>query len=711
MNRRGLKMRKAFHNDNRGIALASVMIVMTVCLLIATIVLEITYTSLMSRRVNKFANNNFYTSESALGDIETVLQNVATFTMQQMKSGGSTEFIDTATDTIVKSAGATSLSDTDAISRYLFSQLDNDTKKMLGKLDSTGNYVYDDTKFKVTTIQKKTGTSSTMKSRLVFGVELKYLDPDTNYETNIHTDLVMNDVVHRTPAAAYSLGSYAMFTGGGANFSGNGDTINGSYSCFLQEGNSYIGMMSDEAPTSMKIKGCSVVFDGNRVIINGDVYVEDGALIFSGEKITSATSEQYTEIDIRGTLYINKDAVVVISDGVDLMVRDIVLVDGATKKSVFTDGVSYLNVGGNTSYNCLYPYQVTKSDDLKGLSEAQYVTDWHPGSRAASGCIMGYSKDSGTSTVLEYKSDGKWYYAGTNNSFGGLINYSTYFMPSALTTVYGYDGTKNNVDSEMSNFINMEVLYWQYKNGNGGPLDYSKARYIKSIAGAGGVSRGSITYTNPAGYTFKDVSVIDGITTSKIKSSYGSLLKPDNYYQNIVSGKTVLGKSLTGAVIFVGSNGGFVVNDAVGNNALSLTTAWAPYTLGLNTGSFVGLNLSASKISFTAMGKGVVTSYSMVNGSTEGDDLEEVVDSLKYLNFLGDDILGKDGNGTQYYNITGGETGSWNEFYALGSIDSLYKGGLDAFFSESGSDTSGGDVTVSSSNMYNFITVENWNTK
>ena len=57
---------KKIQKDNRGIALVSVMVLLTVCMLLATVIIEITYSSMISRRVNTRSDNNFYSAESAV---------------------------------------------------------------------------------------------------------------------------------------------------------------------------------------------------------------------------------------------------------------------------------------------------------------------------------------------------------------------------------------------------------------------------------------------------------------------------------------------------------------------------------------------------------------------------------------------------------------------------------------------------------------------
>ncbi len=715
-------------SSNRGVALVSVLIALTVCLLVATVVLEITYTSLLSRKVNKYSNDNFYSSETALDDVETVLQNVAVYTMNQLKTESSTEFIESAASTLLASSNATSLDDTDAISQYLFSQLTEETKAVLGKqteaLDGTTTYEYDSSKFKITTVEKDITTSSSSKSTLTFSVELNYIDPDTNYETRIATDLVMNDVTHRTPASAYSIGSYSMFTGGGATFSGN-DANNHYRSCYLQEGNAYIGMMVSEAPKAVDVNGCSLVFDGNRVIINGDVYVNNGALIFSGDSVTTDGTTTKTQVDIRGTIYINNDSVLIIGDGVDFMCEDIVLVNGDEQWSVFdTSKKTYINKAKDY-YETVYPYDyasfssendtnktsVLTTDDLKANGYLRILDDFY--NKSTSGCIMGYSKSNGTYVLTDFTYDSeknKYYWSYTNKkgevqTFKGSINRDSYFMPEALATIYTYDGGTENVDAEMCNFLNMDVLYWLYKNGDGAIMSMNDgARDMRQLfTSSNTTTRGTITCSD--GYKFKDVALSSDLSTTKYRNQYSAMTTYTSF-NSLVSGKQVLGKTVAGLSLLIGSNGGSVLNGATAaDNVVVMTTRWNNYSLTLSKGNFIGINISADKVGYESQGSGCTTSYSILSAHQEGDDLQGIIDAIKYLCFLK--------NGSENYTSANDRFGSGDEyekFYSLFTFDSLYQGGLDAFFDTDSTSNSGGEITVNSSNMYNFITVENWQT-
>ena len=136
-----------FKRDNRGIALVSVMVLLTVCMLMATVIVEITYSSMLSRRINTRADNNFYSAESAVDDLEAVVQSLAVQAVLDLETPAysSLSFVDAAESRVItaaKGSGYTitstkfvnfSESEFESLSKYMFDQLDYDIKKVLGK--------------------------------------------------------------------------------------------------------------------------------------------------------------------------------------------------------------------------------------------------------------------------------------------------------------------------------------------------------------------------------------------------------------------------------------------------------------------------------------------------------------------------------------------------------------------------------------------------
>jgi hypothetical protein len=234
------------------------------------------------------------------------------------------------------------------------------------------------------------------------------------------------------------------------------------------------------------------------------------------------------------------------------------------------------------------------------------------------------------------------------------------------------------------------------------------AKYIGNLISDSNICERD-TFTFSDGYKFKDVGLYSDFNTDLLINNYDSLttyksgsISESNTFGSLVKDKEVLGRKVAGVTLMVGSNGGAVQNGAsAADNVIVLTTRWNDYNLQLSAGNFIGINLSADKVYYETQGKGCTTSYSILSAHQDGDDLQDIIDSIKYLNFIRKDFVGdwSDKAGANYEN-----------FYALGTIDSLFKGGLDAFFDTDSTSNSGGEITVNSSNMYNFITVENWQT-
>lgn len=709
------KKKKAFLHDNGGVALISVMVVAMVCMLVATVVLQLTYTALLSRKVNKASNSNFYSAESAVDSMETVLQSIAVYSTERLKLDTSKEFIDVAADVLYTSAGTSASADpaaaNAAISEYIFRNIDESYQKILCKKDSDGvpimtegRYTYDGSKFWVSAIQKKEGDGSTTKGTLTVTINMNY-ENEKGYLTNISTDLVMNDVTHRTPASAYSLGSYSMFTGGGATFKGNdvGNTNGGHYylNVFVQEGNAYIGAMRDEAPKALDIYQTGVIFDGNRVIINGDVYLRDHAsLIFAGSSVTDASGNtKKTEVDVRGTIYIDSSSVLVVGDGVDLMTKDIKLDNGSEQWSVFEAGKdSYIKCpdGVTTTFPTkIYPYMETLEQMKAGLPTSHVFDEHGASSNTLGGCIL--FSTGGNCSVVEYNG-GKWYKKGTTAVVDATINHESTFIPQALATFWAYDGTKQSVDAELIKFVNCPVLYWQKNFGDGAAFNMRQPVYLGS--GTPAITKGTLRYeADTPDYTFGKTSFISGINSDYIYDNWTSL---GGGSYTAATSFNFLDTDMNRCNFILGN-----VSEVVHANKTEVLWAnqWQDANVQVPSDSYVGTVISASKGVYSIQGSGASVGYSVLLGNAEGsgDGLDKLVNQYKYVGFIQTSILNKSGNGSRYVLTT-----EWNNFYSLGLLDSLYVGGLESFKNSDDSDDVGGDVTINVTNMYDFISQENW---
>lgn len=697
---RPVSIRKNLKNAaNKGVAMISVMITLTVCLLIATIVLQITYTSLLSRKVNTQASNNFYSAESAIDDVQTVLQSLAVYSASQMSSGD--EFVDTVVSALLTASGATSIADTSLISQYLYNNLDDDLKIIFGKeiTDASGNkvYVYDPLKFSVSAVTKHEAGVTSDKGRLTFSVLLAYED-EKGYFTQISTDLIINDVVTRKSASSYALGSYSMFTGGGVEFYGN-DASSNQRGVFIQEGNCYVGTMGDEAPKAMGIDQ-SIVYLTGATIINGDVYIKNnGALSFTA----GSDGTNRTEITIRGTVYIDSSSALIISEDVDFLCEDIVIVDGSNKYSVFTDNKPYISYSNAESYNKLFPCTGATIEAVK--ANTTICDDFY--SKATGGCVLISSDD----YAYVAETDGTdWYLnkGGTKVKSSALINRSDVCVPQAKATIWTYDGQQVSMDAEMVNFVNVQLLQF---HGTIAPNTgiHAHASQIIGHDATTTVSKSSIDL-DFGGAEIKGVSKISGATTTTQLMNSGlmkSQATGNTLGLTLASmglGSITLGDNTLDAVTFkigkIQDCGENLDND---NSSVLLVCVWEDYTIQQNGGTVVGIVMSADKCTYKILGKYATSSCSVLNAKDEGTNtaktqMDKLFKELQFVSFS------RTSNNYTQYNANGV---NFYDNYELTLLDSLFVGGMTSFTSDGGVEDAG-DAYVDTNSMYDFITVENW---
>ena len=730
-----VEMRKYLKNkDNRGIALVSVMIVMTVVMLMATLIVELAYTSLLSRRVNTKSTKNFYAAQSALDDMSTVLQSIAVYSAKELENSSSDSFVEVAEETLKKAAGISTafggkMSDADSLkmSKFFFDNLTPEVKKVLGSdPDGDGVYTYDASKLRVTAAMKSLTNGTKERGAITLTIELNYED-ENGYMTNIATDLVMNNVVNRPPASQYSLASYSMFTGGGVQFRSNDDPTTASwknygtnYGAFIQEGNAYVGTMKNSS-TALDVSNNGLIFEGNRVIINGDVNLFNGAtLSFPGG---SSSSGQKTLIDIRGTIYIDASSVLVLGKGVDLLVNDIKISSKTRAEDAgWKNSATSIFDKNNTAKQYIkaspskitgksnYPYNeslatMKNKDWLSSNGKAQMMTGFKDGNTA--GCVL-YT-DGTDSYVLNCKYTGtsggndvyKFYTVDGDKAVDTLIiNRDDSLGPIAKATFWGFDGSTHTVDSELANFVNLDVYYFQAQiAGGGGELDMDEAVYLSD---GGTVNRNQTVKVgiNDPEYTMKSVSLLSNYDSNKYKSNISSKKL------SLTEGAANFGESLT----FNGESRStvqFVLGDvdrkAETSGKIIWANQWKDVWFQASKGSFIGTVISAQLGGFENHGQGVSVGYSLLHGNKES--LKKLVNKLKYICIAKSSFVDWSGNGKGY--VGNSDT---DKLYGLALLDSLYKGGMDSFLNETSDSGPGGPVEFDVQSMYDFITIENWRT-
>ncbi|MGN0164976.1 MAG: hypothetical protein ACI39R_02235 [Lachnospiraceae bacterium] len=685
--------------NDKGIALVSVMIVATVCLLVATIVLEITYTSLLSRKVYKTSNDNMYTAESAVDDMESVLQSIAVYAVKRNNANPTESFINIAEDVLLEASGASDLSEHEKIADYIYSQLDSQYKEIFRDKDDAGNVVRDPEKFSVTAVKRSQTEANGSSGSLAITVSFEY-ENDKGFLTRISTDLVLNDVTKRKTASDYSIGSYSMFTGGGITVTGNDIVSNDKkQNVFKQEGNTYIGTMADEAPTAFIIDN-SVVDLAGAAIVNGDIYIKNqGVLCFTSGKDDNGAR---TEVTVKGKIYIDSTSALVINEDIDFMCQDIILVDGSSERSAFdTSENSYINYNGTSTFNAMFPYNAETAADIQdGVNIKANVYDEFA-NKSIGGCILVAKNKKAyvaqfTNTGWKLLGDG----APATNS--ALINANPLCIAEAKTTIRTYDNKEVVVDPELAKFVNCQLLYMQGKTLPNSAMIFNSARYIMQGDSTRTIVKNDVDF-GLGGSSAESFSSVNGMTTTEVSSKLSS--GGDGF--TLTNPISLNGNSYTSVKFKVGVSSDAAQNVTISDPSIVFACLWDAYTVQCNGGYYVGIFISADKCEYKPMGHKYSIGYSILGAmndtsNSESSKLVQLMDDLQYVTFVRDSGLTKN-NG--YFNVNGVDLYDYG--YRLCMIDNLFKGGMTAFSASSGSGT-GGSVTMDSNSMYDFIGVENW---
>ncbi|MGN0164974.1 MAG: pilus assembly PilX N-terminal domain-containing protein [Lachnospiraceae bacterium] len=697
--------------NNQGIALVSVMIIATVCMLVATIVIEMTYNALLSRRVYNSANDNMYSAETAVDEMESVLQSVAVYSVKRNNLNPSESFIDIAEDTLLKSAGASSLLEYDKIADYFYSQLSDYYKKCFGsKKEGSDEYTRDSEKFSITAIKNSQNGTDSSSATLAITVNFLFED-EKGFASRISADLVLNDVTKRRSASDYSMGSYSMFTGGGAEFRGN-DRSDRRLPVFVQEGNVYMGTMSDEAPTALKVTD-SVLYIEGAAIINGDVHL-------NGKTVLNFTAGEddgnnRTEVTIRGTVYIDKEAALVISDEIDFMCRDIVVVDGNNQYSLFdVNSAPYYAYDGTSTYKKYFPYDTTTFKGITNGANNKVHEKYHQtfDNNKVGGCVLISSGDD--AYVAKWNGSGwRLLKGGTEVPTRALINHSVSCMPEAKTTVWTYDNKQVQVDAELAKFVNVQLLYFQRYMAPNTSMHAHYAQMLKHDSNST-----IVRVTLPISFGGAPLANLSSVnmgdnTTELLRGGYldGGPRQDQNglTFRSMGLSDIILGDNVLKGVMFkIGNIQDCGENIPDDRSRILIACTWGAYTIQHNGGTVVGILISADKCRYDVNGKEVTVAYSILNAKEDAVNstkiqIDKLFEELQFVSFTRDPR-----NHTQYYAPGApGHNENYLEYYQLTMLDSMFTGGVKSFINDS-TGSSGGSVTLDVNSMYDFIGVDNW---
>lgn len=297
-------MCRKIKNDNQGIAMISVIILLGIVMLLAGSLMSVASLSYKMRNISQASKDNFYSAEGAVDEVQSIVQQMASMRLAEAKTS-KTDFT-TALCADILSLGANNEERAEALRLRLQATTQSNIKEL--------------------TISNVSVTPDD-SSVVLEDVYIEYED-SKGFATNIRTDIVVNAPTY-TSTPEVPLGKYSMFVGSGADIQGAGGNPNpnaNQYAQMIQEGDVYIGaqvsgnVMQDVA---LNIWGAiNVVFEGDSVTINGDIKLDKHAsLTFIGK-----------DVEVRGKIILSEKSNLLIGTTTNLVAEDII-VDGHSVKS------------------------------------------------------------------------------------------------------------------------------------------------------------------------------------------------------------------------------------------------------------------------------------------------------------------------------------------------------------------------------------------
>lgn len=311
-------MRRVKKNDDRGIALVSVMICVMLCFLLSATILRISLLSYLQKGIGKQAASTFYENETFMDDIKMGVQQkvAAAFSDCFTNKSERDVFLTTFVSKLCLDGGVTVTTSTseadkrEAIAKAFRSYIVTGAANTIKVVSVTVDGATDGSAF----VQEGDGEI------VIKNVRIEYEDKSKGgYVSSIKTDIRVRTPFY-TVTTTESNGGYSMLAGGGTQAT-SGDAQD---SLFKQMGNFYSGYQAGTysttsgraVATALTISGEAIVwFDGDDVTINGDVVMSDNTkLVLVGKSVT-----------VRGTIYVGKHAKLIIGKNTELVCRDIVM--------------------------------------------------------------------------------------------------------------------------------------------------------------------------------------------------------------------------------------------------------------------------------------------------------------------------------------------------------------------------------------------------
>lgn len=309
-----MTMRRRMKEDNRGIALISVMICVMLSFLLSATIMRISLLSYLQKGIAKQATTTFYENETFVDDIKLGVQQKVAMAFANSTSTSQASFL-TNFKTALLAAGT------------------GGTEK--AQLESAlASFIQNTEALKVVSVTVEGDGGVLFKPEgegeyVIKNVKIEYVDNTKDgYVSNIKTDIRIKSPFYIT-VTEESSGGYSMMAANGAVIANGGGENRNQWGNLKQGGNLYFGyekgtVTAEEVSGKWVVKSASAAtlesymsywMTGDTVIFNGDLYVKKhSTLIFTGKKLV-----------VRGTIYLNDHSHLVLGTASKVECRDIVL--------------------------------------------------------------------------------------------------------------------------------------------------------------------------------------------------------------------------------------------------------------------------------------------------------------------------------------------------------------------------------------------------
>ena len=377
-----MTMRRRMKEDNRGIALISVMICVMLSFLLSATIMRVSLLSYLQKGIAKQATSTFYENETFVDDIKLGVQQKVAMAFANSSSTSQANFLANFKSALL--AAGTGGTEKAQLESALAGFIHNtDTMKVVSvTVEGEGGVLF-----------KPEGEGE----YVIKNVRIEYTDNTKDgYVSNIKTDIRIRSPFYVVTTSNTS-GGYSMFAGGGFTL----DPSKTYKPAILHmKGDIYIGFDNSDsrkktinttkgsdnytlltnAMASEWTKDACVQFEsGADVTINGDVYLRGYSrlVVLSGN------------VDVRGKIYVSSTSCLIVSTSAKLTCQDIVL--GCSDSSSYSGGDSI-----SDGYN---------SGEKKVFSKLPESADDHNKSQWWTGACGGLYLWDGNSAERVYKVD------------------------------------------------------------------------------------------------------------------------------------------------------------------------------------------------------------------------------------------------------------------------------------------------------------------